>query len=54
LAESDIATLVIIPRSTKFDILRFIEISEPELRSFVEAVDNMLNINQKGGVLEVI
>jgi len=54
LAESDIATWVVIPGCAKFDILRFGGISEPEFRCFVEAVDNMFNIGQKGGIQEEI
>jgi len=53
LAESYIAIWVVIPRSAKFDILRFVGIPEPDFRSFVEAGGNAVEVRQKHGILEV-
>jgi hypothetical protein len=53
LAESDVKILVVIPCCTKFDILRFVRISKPEFRGFVEAGENMVDVRQKGRTLKV-
>ena len=53
-AELDIATWIVVPCSAKTDKLRFIGISEPEFRSFVEAVDDVIKVLQKVRLLEVI
>jgi len=54
LPEPDVAILVVIPCSSKFDILGFVRISKPEFRSFVEAGEDMVDIRQKGRILKVI
>ena len=54
LSESNVKSWVVIPCSTKFDILRFVRISKPEFRSFVEAGENMVDVRQKGRILEII